>query len=181
MTLSGLYHSSTSASQSSSPIGGRRYRSLHPLHHLEPVEHDLRDALAVLDRHRLAPVVLQHHQPLVRIVRVDRRRRVRQHEPLPERDAAPYPQLRFVPQRQPRPEAQWYERRHAGLEREHAALVRVDHPAPARAIRPHAPPQYVRPHIVAGGPVRRAPRRGNVRKQRLERHARCIVCHAGPV
>jgi len=59
-------------------------------------DHDLRDPIAAPQRDRLAPRVQHDHRQLPAVVRIDRTGRVRQHEPVTQREPAARAHLRLV-------------------------------------------------------------------------------------
>src|SRR5689334_2055182 len=85
----------------------------HERQHFIPMEHHLRDALAVRDLERLLSGVPHDDAPLVGKIRIDRARRVRNTEAFLERRSAPRPDLCLVAVRQARLESEWNQRHRA--------------------------------------------------------------------
>ena len=102
----------------------------HPLHGLVPRHDHLRDAVARVDRVRLAPEIQQDDADLAAIARVDRAGRVRHRDRVLQRQAAARPHLRFIPGRQLDRQSGRHQARRPGLQRHvlHGAADPCRHP-----------------------------------------------------
>src|SRR5690606_16759139 len=136
------------APHASLAVRGHSHAPHAPIHHLEAVEHYLRDPLAMLYDCCRTGVVLHHDEPFIGIVGVGGSRRVGEHEAPADRDRAPDAHLRLVAVREARSKSEWHERRHPRLQHETSLAVSADLTLAAVPGDAHAPPLEVGAHVV---------------------------------